>query len=562
MKKITLTTVLIFAFILSACGPVASFTNQASGLVDSASNAVQQQAAPDVQVAQVVQATQPPALPSSEVSGLLAAYEGALENVYTQVNPSVVNISVIQNASTSGSGSSEIPGFPFNFPGMPETPQQPQAPQYGQALGSGFVWDTQGHIVTNNHVVEGASKIEVTFSDGTTVSADLVGADPDSDLAVIQVGTTASQLKPVQLADISQVRVGQLAIAIGNPYGLEGTMTVGIVSALGRTMPATENLTSGPVYSIPDVIQTDAPINPGNSGGVLLDDMGRVIGVTAAIRSTTGANAGIGFAIPVSIVQKVVPSLIQNGSYAHSYLGISGTDLTPSVAQAMNLSDNQRGALIAEVVTGGPADKAGLRGSDQQVQIDGQQVLVGGDVIVAIDGQPITSMDDLITYLTNNTSVGDQVSLTILRNGNQQDVKVTLEARPSESVAPTTASQQPQNGQARAWLGIVGGTLTSDVAQAMNLNQNQTGVLVEQVQAGSPADKGGLMGSFKPFTIQGQQVMIGGDVITAIDNQNIETIQDLTTLLGQYQPGDQVALTVLRNGEQIQLNVTLGERPQ
>jgi serine protease Do len=566
MKKITLTTILVFAFILSACGPAASLTNQASGLVSSPSNATQQQAAPVVQVAQVAQATQPPVIPSSEASGLLAAYEGALESVYTQVNPSVVNIRVVMQASTSGNSSSEIPGFPFNFPGMPQLPQlpqQPQTPEYGQALGSGFVWDTEGHIVTNNHVVEGADKIEVTFSDGTTVSAQLVGADPDSDLAVIKVDAPTSQLKPVQLADFSQVRVGQLAVAIGNPYGLEGTMTVGIVSALGRTMPASENLTNGPVYSIPDVVQTDAPINPGNSGGVLVDDMGHVIGVTAAIQSTTGANAGIGFAIPVSIVQKVVPSLIQNGSYAHSYLGISGTDLTLDLAKAMNLPDNQRGALISEVVTGGPADKAGLRGSNQQVQIDGQQALVGGDVIVAINGQSIESMDDLITYLTNSTSVGDQVTLTILRDGSQKSVQVTLEARPGSNVAQTTTtSPQPQNGQAHAWLGIVGGTLTPDEAQAMNLDQNQTGVLVEQVQSGSPADKGGLMGSFKPFTIQGQQIMIGGDVITAIDGHSVETIQDLTTLLGQYQPGDQVTLIVLRNGEQIQLTVTLGEPPQ
>jgi 2-alkenal reductase len=211
-----------------------------------------------------------------------------------------------------------LPDLPELFPNQPQSPNSPEfQPPTNQGLGSGFVWDTHGNIITNNHVVEGAEKIEVTFSDETVVTAELVGADPDSDLAVIRVDLPAGQLQSVQMGDSETLRVGQLAIAIGNPFGLEGTMTVGIVSALGRSLPASDGLTGGPVYSIPNVIQTDAPINPGNSGGVLLNDVGEVIGVTAAIESPVRANAGIGFVIPSSIVNQVVPELIENGSFAH-----------------------------------------------------------------------------------------------------------------------------------------------------------------------------------------------------------------------------------------------------
>ena len=220
----------------------------------------------------------------------------------------------------------QFTGFPFfNLP----QGQQPQQ-QYQSALGSGFVWDQNGDIVTNNHVVSGADKIEVTFSDGTIVPATLVGADPDSDLAVIKVDVPADKLHPVQLGDSSAVKVGQLAIAIGNPFGLEGTMTTGIISAVGRSLPANDNSTQS--YTIPDVIQTDAPINPGNSGGVLVDVQGQVLGVTSAIESPVRASAGVGFAIPSAIVNNVVPALIKDGKYVHSWLGISGTTLVPDLA--------------------------------------------------------------------------------------------------------------------------------------------------------------------------------------------------------------------------------------
>ena len=434
MKKsvVTLTSLAVLAgLIVSACSVASNvLPKQASNLlnVDTAS----------------AQATPAPvAIPDN---GMLAAYQQTLTGIYDKVNPSVVNIRVVQKLDASDLQGGVIPGLPFQLPELPfdipglpnqdpnpdngQEPQLPDMPQYGQGLGSGFVWDTNGHIVTNNHVVEGADKIEVIFADGTTVSADLVGNDPDSDLAVLSVDAPANLLKPVEVADSDQVKVGQLAVAIGNPYGLDGTMTAGIVSAIGRTMAASDARIGGSGYSIPNIIQTDAPINPGNSGGVLVNDQGQVIGVTAAIESTSGSNAGIGFVIPSSIVLRVVPSLIKDGSFEHPYLGISGLSLTPDLAKAMDLDESQRGALVGEVVTGGPAEKAGLQGSENSVEIDGQSINVGGDVITAIDGVPVKEMDHIIAYLGSKTVVGQEVTLTLLRNGNETSVVVTLQARP------------------------------------------------------------------------------------------------------------------------------------
>jgi 2-alkenal reductase len=274
----------------------------------------------------------------------------ALQSVYKTVNPSVVNIRVTQTASGRSPGTPRTPGLPFGQPG---------GPRVAQALGSGFVWDQHGHIVTNNHMVDGADQIEVTFYDGLSVSATVVGRDPDSDLAVLKVDPAkVSTLRPVTVSDSTQVKVGQFTVAIGNPFGLEGTMTFGIVSALGRTLPAnnSSDLTAqnAPTYTIPDVIQTDAPVNPGNSGGVLLDLDGRLIGVPSAIESPAGTSAGIGFAIPSAIVQQVVPALIQTGRYEHPWIGISGTTLTSEMAGAMGLPATQRGTLVVvcKVVAG------------------------------------------------------------------------------------------------------------------------------------------------------------------------------------------------------------------
>jgi serine protease Do len=239
----------------------------------------------------------------------------------------------------------------------------------------------------------------------------------------------------VQVGDSTLIKVGQFAVAIGNPYGEQNTMTTGIISALGRSLPVDNGAAQGPSYTIPDVIQTDAPINPGNSGGVLLNAAGQVVGVTSAIESPAGTSAGIGFAIPSAIVQKVVPALIKTGRYDHSYIGISGTTLTPSLAQAMGLKADQRGALVSGVTAGSPAAKAGLRGSTQQATVDGLSALVGGDVITAINGQPVKNFDDLVSYLARSTEVNQTVTLTILRGGTETTVQVTLSARPASTSA-------------------------------------------------------------------------------------------------------------------------------
>jgi 2-alkenal reductase len=332
----------------------------------------------------------------------------------------VVNIQVETSVTGAGFGR----GNPFG---------QGQGVQ--EALGSGFVWDTQGHIVTNNHVVEGASIINVTFASGATYSAKLVGADPNADLAVIKITAPAGELQPVSLADSTQVKVGQLAIAIGNPYGLSGTMTQGIISALSRTLPVGQDNASqfGGTYSIPDIIQTDAAINPGNSGGVLVDDQGQVIGVTSAIQSSTNSNSGIGFVIPSAIVNRVVTSIVSTGAYQHPYMGITGATITNDMAAAMKLDANQKGVLVIDVASGTPAEKAGLRGSSSQATISGQAVPVGGDVITAVDGQPVQRMEDLTSYLFNNTQAGQTVTLTLLRQGNEKTAELTLGALPSSA---------------------------------------------------------------------------------------------------------------------------------
>jgi len=542
MRKsvLALTTLaLLGALLLSACGVATKLIpQQAEQLIDTVKSAQAQSTTSEAESIDI----QP---------GLLAAYTDALSQIYEKVNPSVVNIRVVQKLD-AGALQEVIPGLPFdlpNIPGLPQlpggedTPEEPDVPQYGQGLGSGFVWDEQGHVITNNHVVAGADKIEVTFSDGTVASAELVGADPDSDLAVLMVEVSKDLLQPVVVADSEAVKVGQLAIAIGNPFGLDGTMTVGIVSALGRTLPTAEGVTTGPSYSIPDIIQTDAPINPGNSGGVLVDDQGRVIGVTAAIESPVRANAGIGFVIPASIVQRVVPELIKNGSYAHPYLGIQGLTLTPDLARLMDLDENQHGALVAELMPDSPAENAGLRGSEQNVEIDGQEIQVGGDVIVAIDGQPVKEMDDLIAYLGAHTRVDQKVTLTVLRDGKEIEIAVTLKARPREQEEPE--KEEPKQATAGVFLGIGGAPLTPELTQSLDLPEDQTGVLVQEVQADTPADRGGIEVN---------------DIITALDGKDVKDVETLREMLQKHQAGDEVTLTILRDGEQMEITVTLAER--
>ncbi|CAG0927382.1 serine protease DegQ [Thermoflexales bacterium] len=537
--KLWLVTIaLIAVFALAACSPTALSEVMAAAPARD-------------QVPAAISA--PAANTTGSALGSVSDLEQTLQQIYQRVNPSVVAIQVVGQTSAT----SAIPFFGDNGQELPQIPQQ--------GLGSGFVWDQDGHLVTNNHVVDGAAKIWVTFADGTIVPATLVGADPDSDLAVIKVNLPADQLQPVKVADSTQVKVGQLAVALGNPFGNENTMTVGFVSAIGRSIPA-DGGTTGVSYTIPDVIQTDAPINPGNSGGVLVDDQGQLMGVTSQIDSPVRASVGIGFVIPSNIVQQVVPELIKSGHYDHSWLGVSGGSLIPDLATAMNLPSDQRGALVNRVTADSPADKAGLRGSDQPTTLNGQSVNVGGDVIIAIEGQPVKTFDDLVAYLVRSTRVNQTVTLTILRDGQQQDIKVTLEARPSSQTRQQQVTeQQPaprrDSTAGQPWLGIQGLSITPDIVDTLELSSNQRGVLVEAVRSNSPAEQAGLQGGTKSITLGGQEVMIGGDVITAINGQAVTSMDALLGILQQSEVGQKVTLSVVRDGKQLEVTATLAARP-
>ncbi|TRO48014.1 PDZ domain-containing protein [Candidatus Bathyarchaeota archaeon] len=297
----------------------------------------------------------------------------------------------------------------------------------GIASGSGFVYDYEGRIITNYHVVERAIEggITVTFVDGIIVPAEVIGTDPYSDVAVIDVDLSASMLKPVKMGDSSSLLVGEWVIAVGNPFGLADTMTAGIVSALGRQMQAPNN------YRIVDVIQTDAAINPGNSGGPLLNLDGEVIGMNTAIISEVAQFSGVGFAVPSDTITREAPFLISEGGYDHPWLGIEGFDLFPEIKEAMDLDESTRGFLIVSVTTGGPAEQAGLRGGDRQVTIDGGTVTVGGDVIVGADDVSMKDFNDLMVYIERNLGPGDPLNLRILRDGVEMDVELILGTRPS-----------------------------------------------------------------------------------------------------------------------------------
>ena len=298
----------------------------------------------------------------------------------------------------------------------------------GRSLGSGFVYDVSGHIITNNHVVEYSQKTTVTFLDGTSYNAEIIGTDPYTDLAVIKVDVNPSLLHPLPLGDSSTLRVGEQVAAIGNPFGLSGSMTSGIVSQLGRLLstPGTAS------FSIPDVIQTDAAVNPGNSGGPLLNMKGQVIGINTAIQSGTGEFAGIGFAVPSNTVSKIVPILIKEGKYKHPWLGISGVDIDPDLANVLGLQDT-RGLLIVSVVKDSPAEKAGLHGSTETKEIDGIKYQIGGDVILSVDNKDVRKIDDILIHLQREKKVGDAIDLEILREGRVTNFKLILEERPNNN---------------------------------------------------------------------------------------------------------------------------------
>lgn len=279
--------------------------------------------------------------------------------------------------------------------------------------GSGFVYDTQGHIITNSHVVAGTRNIIVKFFDGTQARAQLVGADADSDLAVIKVNLPADKLHPVAFANSDQLVVGQMTVAIGSPFGQEWTLTTGVVSALDRT------ISSLSVFSIAGAIQTDASINPGNSGGPLLDLQGRVVGVNSQIASDTRQNSGVGFAVPSNLTQRVARELIDNGRVQYSYIGITGTDLSLTAIETLNLPNDTRGVIVTDVVAGAPADRAGLRTATRST----------ADIITAVNGQSIGGIGELISYLSKYTVPGQQITLEVIRNGQRINLTVVLDSR-------------------------------------------------------------------------------------------------------------------------------------
>ena len=487
-------------------------------------------------------------------------------------------------------------------------------------LGSGFIYDKNGHIITNYHVVALASlsgvysnntsssnnntDIIVTFHDGSAYNARVVGSDPFSDIAVLRVeNISESKLIPLSFGNSSQVQIGEQVSAIGNPFGLSGTLTVGVVSGLGRSIPslASEEVPSSPrddqegqeqqqprlppipppfndqfpdipnfpfelppltpdqqqessgAFSIPDIIQTDAAINPGNSGGPLLNMKGQVIGMNTAIFSATGVYAGVGFAIPSDTITKVVPSLIAKGSYQHPWLGLIGIDITPDIAAALGLGlEEAKGFLVISVNEGSPADKAGIRGGDKVTNVNGREIRLGGDIVLEVDNQEVRKIEDILTYLERNKHVGDAVQLTILRDGKPQTINITLTARPEN-----TQIQQQGEGGPRPALGVSGINITPEIAKAMNLT-NATGFLVVDIIAGGSADKAGLRGGYVLSNVNGTEIELGGDVILEIDNKTVNSIDEILSYLDTKKVGDTVRLMILRGGEVESIPVQLG----
>ncbi len=390
---------------LLGLGGLIFWTTDAGDAFRAAGQATPQSAEVTVQESDVVSPLKQVATPVTEDAprvgalqgeGNPATGEGGLASLYQDVNPGVVNVRVyIARAGVTGTGA-----------------------------GSGFILDEEGHIVTNRHVVTGADVVTVIFFDGSEVQAEIVGTDTDSDLAVVKVEQLAEGAHPLPLGSSGAVKAGDWVVAIGNPFSLGGSLTLGIVSAVGRTIPAAET-----PFSIPSAIQTDAAINPGNSGGPLLTTDGRVVGVNAQIESTTGTNSGVGFAIPSDVVGLVVPALIEKGAYAWPWLGVTGTDVGLLVQQA-NVLPTQDGAYIVDVAENSPAAEAGLRGANREQRVLGQAVPVGGDIVLEVEGESIQDFTGLLTTVAFRQP-GDAVELTVLRDGERRQVVVELAERPA-----------------------------------------------------------------------------------------------------------------------------------
>lgn len=367
---------------------------------------------------------QPPTPVADQVIAAADAEYALLSNIYERLAPAVVNIEVRVSGAAADSA--------------------------GLGRGSGFVYDSDGHIITNAHVVSGAERIDVTFNSGYVAEAQLVGADPFSDLAVIRVDVDRARLFPVVFGDSDAVRVGDRAIAIGNPFGLNSSMTVGIVSGLGRQLPSAEllDITAIRGFNNPSIIQVDTDINPGNSGGPLLNSRGEVVGVNAAIRTDTGVFQGVGFAIPARTVQRIVPELIASGRVEYAWLGISALREedgfgVAALAEPLNLPV-EAGVLVNLVTLGSPADKAGLRAGTFEADVRGAPICAGGDIIIAINDVYVRSMDELVAYLVVNTAPGDTVTLLVVRGEETLEIPLTLEARPTGQVGDSVNGCQPE----------------------------------------------------------------------------------------------------------------------
>ncbi len=383
-----------------ACGSLADRPTQerTSGPGVEPASAVTGQAVPTLTVPAPAEAAATTGAPAQQ----LGQTTPELVELYHRVSPGVVNINVVVN----------------------------QGGQFGEGAGSGFVLDDQGHVVTNNHVVAGAEAVTVIFFDGSELPAEVVGTDADSDLAVVKVDQLPGGTVPLPLGDSSQVQVGEWVVAIGNPFGLGTSMSIGIVSATGRTIES-----GATPFDIPEAIQTDAAINPGNSGGPLLSLNGEVIGVNAQIATGgTRASSGVGFAIPANVVRRVAPALISQGDYDWPWLGVDGLPVNSLVAEANNF-DGLHGAYILHVIPGGPAEQAGLRGSASTAPVAGVEVPVGGDIVLEADGQPINGFNDLLVIITSHAP-GDELPLVVWRDGRQVSLTVRLAARPADLQQP------------------------------------------------------------------------------------------------------------------------------
>ena len=327
-----------------------------------------------------------------EVTGIERSYEYSLIDIFEKSEASIVQVSVVRGESDGG-------------------------------MGSGFVYSDEGYVITNQHVVQDAERVMITFLDGEAYIGNVIGTDRDLDIAVVKVEPTNTYLQPIKIGDSSKLKVGEKIAAIGNPFGLSGSRTSGIVSQMGRLLPQETG------YSIPDVIQTDAAINPGNSGGPLINMKGEVVGINTAIQSATGEFSGIGFAVPANTVKKVVPVLIQDGEFKHPWMGISGTDVDPELAEVRGLNSS-KGFLVVSVIEGSPAETAGLLGVTETKETDGREFALDGDIILSIDGETVRKISDILVHLQREKSVGDEMVLSVNRGGEILELTMVLEERP------------------------------------------------------------------------------------------------------------------------------------